>query len=89
MAWATIIRSSSIALGWASERARRANNSSCPTLRNEGATRVEIATGLSTRTSGSKDCEPGKYQGRCTLSVVETKRVSERELGTPKACMNS
>ena len=52
---------------------------------NEGATRVEIATGSKISTSGFIDFESIEYHGRFTFSVFETYKQSEREVGTPSA----
>ena len=70
-------------------RARRANNSSWPTRRKEGATRVVIAAGVSTKISGSSDCEFSEYHPRRTVSTCDTYSVNEREVGIPRACINS
>ena len=81
--------SSAIACGCSCVRARRPNSSSWPTRINEGATRVEIATASLIIWSGSCALEPSEYQGRCTVSVLDTYKLSDRDVGTPSACMCS
>jgi hypothetical protein len=54
-----------------------------------GVTRVVIAARLFTTMSGSNERELGEYQGRRTVSDRDTTSVSEREVVTPRACMNS
>ena len=39
--------------------------------------------------SGSNDLEFGEYQGLRTVSARDITSVREREVGTPRACMNS
>src|SRR5680860_541309 len=39
--------------------------------------------------SGSLECEPSEYHGRLTVSVFETYKLSDRDVGTPSACICS
>ncbi len=43
---------------------------------NEGATRVEIAIGSSTKISGSDELELSEYHGRLTVSIVRHRALT-------------
>ena len=71
------------------QRARLAKSSSCPTRKNEGATRVEMAAMFSTMISGSYEVEFSRYQGLSTVSDADMIKLSDRDVGMPSACICS
>ena len=85
----TIFSSSSLAFGCSFFLVRLAKSSICPTLRNDGATRVVIATSSLIILSGSLEYEPFENQGRLTFSVLEVYKLKDLDVGILSECICS